>query len=521
MKRKILHPQFKTCMTHAFSKSKEGRGLFTLVKLGRPISAEVIKVLELHSPRYVASLVRDIKKETEEEFFQAFATREFGDPAASINFVKTIIAACPEAAFPLTTVWSGYVREAAVKNIQEISGPFCLALLVYRLNDWVEPVRRAAEKKLIALEGTIPLHAVLGCLELLLDFDRFKRVNENGTSSIQRLISKTAVHQEVLEFVKTSTDDRASRLLKLCLRNDGFDQYLPLLASSATSWRIRLIALKTVTQEYFVWRRGRKLVRRDINLCIDVSSIVTQALVDSSSMVQASAVQYVISHLDSWSNVRATLLPFLTHRAVSVADRAFFGLKTLGVDALSILREKLTAGATPNHTAAILLGRYGEADDAVILLSAADHCDPNHAMPLLYSAVQLGSKEAIKRLRALSLSGVDKRSARTASKLLLKSNNRIDDETLLERSHNTNDFIERGLPRHIAKAPVMVGLVILCRLDRGQSEFETEKWLQIFQRRINQSMFQPTVQQTELLKAELQLSPHLSGELHRRFLITL
>jgi hypothetical protein len=41
---------------------------------------------------------------------------------------------------------SGYVREAALKAVSQLPDtPFFLAALVWRLNDWVEPVRRAAE----------------------------------------------------------------------------------------------------------------------------------------------------------------------------------------------------------------------------------------------------------------------------------------------------------------------------------------------------------------------------------------
>jgi hypothetical protein len=41
---------------------------------------------------------------------------------------------------------NGYVREAALKAVNQVpDAPFFLAALVWRLNDWVEPVRRAAE----------------------------------------------------------------------------------------------------------------------------------------------------------------------------------------------------------------------------------------------------------------------------------------------------------------------------------------------------------------------------------------
>jgi hypothetical protein len=40
---------------------------------------------------------------------------------------------------------SGYAREAALKSIKQLpDSSFFLAALVWRLNDWVEPVRRAA-----------------------------------------------------------------------------------------------------------------------------------------------------------------------------------------------------------------------------------------------------------------------------------------------------------------------------------------------------------------------------------------
>jgi hypothetical protein len=65
---------------------------------------------------------------------------------------------------------SGYVREAALKAVNQLPDtPFFLAALVRRLNDWVEPVRRAAEESAKRELPRLSTRTVVGTAPFLLE----------------------------------------------------------------------------------------------------------------------------------------------------------------------------------------------------------------------------------------------------------------------------------------------------------------------------------------------------------------
>jgi hypothetical protein len=65
---------------------------------------------------------------------------------------------------------SGYVRQAALRALTHLPDtPFFVAALVWRLNDWVQPVRRVAEDCAERLLPQMSVQAVVGAAPFLLE----------------------------------------------------------------------------------------------------------------------------------------------------------------------------------------------------------------------------------------------------------------------------------------------------------------------------------------------------------------
>lgn len=512
-----LDPLFGNFMRIAFEKSKERRGIFVLAKVEKQIAASIERSLSLHDPRYVSALADEIKRETEEQFFQAYRKRGFVDPSTSRHFVKTVVMVCPEAAYPLSTVWSGYARETSVSSVKTIPNGFALALLILRLNDWVPQVRNAAENKLAELKDKITDEAIMECAELLLDFDRYGRTHQKGRDIILTLIQRASFQEKLIDFISNSKEDIAARYLTLCLRHEGYDRYLISLSKSALSWRVRFIATKALIQNQFAWRQNRELMKRHVNIDHDADALMRQALSDQSPKVNAFALDYIIKNIQSWPDAEVIFRRFVPVRAISVAEKAIFGLKSLGIDVPALIRSSLWEAGRPNPNIANLLARYGDQSDIPQLLEIASNLSSRQSVPYLGVAAELSSEESIRELVKIALSDNDLYAARSASAALLKSGNRMDDKTLMQRSIDAQDFISRGFLKHMRKMSVVPGLTVLCRLERQEIDIDTKAWLDAFHRKLNRSYFAPKNMEVLLLKVELRQSVHMQETIKRRF----
>ncbi|WP_338868764.1 hypothetical protein WBJ53_18370 [Spirosoma sp. SC4-14] len=84
---------------------------------------------------------------------------------------------------------SGYVREKAVKKLSQVDSPKAIQFLIYRLADWVLPVRQAALK---GIHNFITINYVDNLIENLPIFEWLQKVERTNLSGI---------YQETLEFL--------------------------------------------------------------------------------------------------------------------------------------------------------------------------------------------------------------------------------------------------------------------------------------------------------------------------------
>lgn len=177
--------------------------------------ANICDLLETHDPRCVGRISDEIRRVLD----QAFGWHAIHSASEARQFVtQTRIGA-----LILSTSGRGYVREAAVYRIEFIPGPFALALVAARLNDWVANVRRAAEAKLSAMSVHLEPRVVSGCIEYLWHFDELGRASSEGRQIVASLVEDAGTIACLRDRVLHNSDDRTVRLVQLLLRSPVLD----------------------------------------------------------------------------------------------------------------------------------------------------------------------------------------------------------------------------------------------------------------------------------------------------------
>jgi HEAT repeat protein len=87
---------------------------------------------------------------------------------------------------------SGYVREKAVKKLSEVDSPRAIQFLIYRLADWVLPVRQAAQKEIDNYKTTIYIDSLIENLPI---FEWLQKVERTDLSGI---------YQDIIGFIAST-----------------------------------------------------------------------------------------------------------------------------------------------------------------------------------------------------------------------------------------------------------------------------------------------------------------------------
>jgi hypothetical protein len=148
---------------------------------------------------------------------------------------------------------SGYAREAALKAIKQLPDtPFFLAALVWRLNDWVEPVRRAAAQCASRELPRLSVGTIVGTAPFLLERMPYWR----RWSSIPAIVLDTLARPDCLDELVgkfATTVDISAAALRAALRYGLLDNHL--LSTSCTARRpeFRAMMLKVMLDSEVVW----------------------------------------------------------------------------------------------------------------------------------------------------------------------------------------------------------------------------------------------------------------------------
>lgn len=239
---------------------------------------------------------------------------------------------------------SGYLREAALKQIKgDLPGPFFVAAIMWRLNDWVDEVRAAAEVcARRCFPETWPQFLAIAVMALAM-----QRATWGRWSSEQRAITDLAddpaVNEQIALLLLTENRSIAAGFRQL-LRGDGLDRHLLSLAQNAKQPAIRAIAVECLIEDLARWpdgyrwqwvekaygnrRRVPKFRTRPIGLEINRQWLIELAANDPSAALRRVGLSAAIRHAPDAEFSRQLALRLRDDRAASVRGRAEFILKS-------------------------------------------------------------------------------------------------------------------------------------------------------------------------------------------------
>jgi len=229
---------------------------------------------------------------------------------------------------------SGYVREAALKAVNQLPDtPFFLAALVWRLNDWVEPVRRAAEDCASRELPRLSIRTIVATAPFLLErMPHWGRWCSPPAIVLDILARPDCVHELLVQFAKTT--EMPAGALRGALRFGLLDNHLLSMSRTAKRPEFRAVALKAmingevtwvthyerqwVDKAYGITRRVPVLARRAIPRPAPIDVLIRQGAADRSPLVRRVAAHCLVQHAAGLTDVKQLMTLFDGDRNPSV-----------------------------------------------------------------------------------------------------------------------------------------------------------------------------------------------------------
>ena len=477
------------------------------------------KVLAEHNPAHATSIALEMRK-----VLASFESRGSDDwwieTPNGLKSVTKILQFRPEYASIFSMSPNGYVREKSVKQWQSINSSFELALLLIRLNDWVGPVRSAAIstlERLISLpaedSGLTPEN-VLGCMDLVLNPNRFGRSHEIELSALNQISHLQGIPQAFERYILESSVDNAPRYLLLGLQRRMLMGSLTEFASSAKHADVRKIATKTVLNGEHVWTSDPKVERVAIKAKPNCIKVATCALNDKSPAVQRVALDYIIEHKPSQLHTETIYRKFVTNKRISIVERAIYGLKSLGIDRVEEVRKGIESGTITKHSLGIM-ARYGNSKDGKLIYQNLDQVDVSNKLFVLGAAAKLGHVTAIKDLENIAINSIDDSISYSASIRLHKTSYSPDFGAIMRSIHSGQNIYNRGYMPFIRQFKIMeLAQAIAAIKGVGYPHDHSRLW-ELLGKKRNIGAFSPTDQEIAALRENVGNSNSLRDKFER------
>nr|WP_201009200.1 hypothetical protein [Rhizobium rhizogenes]QCL09451.1 hypothetical protein pC5.7c_584 [Rhizobium rhizogenes]QCL09619.1 hypothetical protein pC5.8a_127 [Rhizobium rhizogenes] len=153
---------------------------------------------------------------------------------------------------------SGYLREASLNKITGgLQFPFFVAAIMWRMNDWVAPVRAAAfrcAQRVFPL--TQPAIVARAGLELLKRQHGWERWGELERSIVGDLYARPDVTAELARLLIQQTTGPTPSTFRHALRTPLLDAHLEDISSKSVHPMVRAIAAEALIDRTAKWRSG-------------------------------------------------------------------------------------------------------------------------------------------------------------------------------------------------------------------------------------------------------------------------
>lgn len=209
--------------------------------------------------------------------------------------------------------FNGRVRQIALQSIDgEIESPFWFGAVCLRLNDWAEPVRKAA---FLCAQRCFPVTAAdviaKGAVSLVLAQSTWGRWGAERTV-LDAALSRPDVVEHIAKIIREKQTGPVSKILRLMMRSNAIDIYLPQLAAEARQPVVRAMAVQTIADMTAAWpgkwewkwidksmgqrTKVQTFDRRKVNVEVDRLNIAYTAALDNAAIVRLAALDALIRH---------------------------------------------------------------------------------------------------------------------------------------------------------------------------------------------------------------------------------
>uniref|UniRef100_UPI003B51EE09 HEAT repeat domain-containing protein n=1 Tax=Roseovarius indicus TaxID=540747 RepID=UPI003B51EE09 len=239
----------------------------------------------------------------------------------------------------------GYLRQAALEALPgSPRSPFEFAAICYRLNDWVENVRLAAEAYAARAFPETDPNVIAGAAFFLLEMEpHLQRWSDRGQGLMRHALARPDVAASLAQILETALTGRQGFLLQQLLRDPPLDASLHRLAHHAALPGVRRVAMTALLTGEARWLTGhrfewtdktmglRKLVpthdTRSLTVARDLPALLSAAARDRSPKVREVAADGLIAHREkATSHMDALAARLAEDTSPSVRSRAAYYL---------------------------------------------------------------------------------------------------------------------------------------------------------------------------------------------------
>jgi hypothetical protein len=242
----------------------------------------------------------------------------------------------------------GYVREAALNQLASASSPFVLTAVAYRLNDWAEPVRRAAKVCAGRVFASAPVGAVAEAALFLTERKSFWTRGEAELALLDGAFSRPDVVDALSGLILSGHTGAVSRAFSHALAGDVLDHRLLEFATRATNPAVRVIAARTLIdgktsrrvgydrqwldKTYNLSRRVPRFASRPILRPQPVEALIALTANDRSAAVRRVAAEGLVRFRHEIRNPWPLLALLKDDRSQAVRQRIQFVADDLGLE---------------------------------------------------------------------------------------------------------------------------------------------------------------------------------------------
>jgi HEAT repeat protein len=280
---------------------------------------------------------------------------------------------------------SGYVRQEAIRRAATTSDGSEIPLLLLRSNDWVAPVRKAAQDALRARLRPANLPEIVSSLPILEQMRRWQRLEDHRlVADIEELLQTAAAAEHLLAGLASRDRFRRRASFRRALRS----AHIP-------DEQVFARALDDADPAVRGWA-SRELCDADGAAFFDFAP---RLLADRLGAIRFRAIRrlHVLGQTVSWQD-------FLFDAHPGVRGIAQHQARKAGADVAHVYRQHLADPSPARLAGALLgLGETGIPDDIVRLRAFLDHGSPRARRSALRALAKLGDTDVTSHcLAALS-----------------------------------------------------------------------------------------------------------------------